>query len=55
MKKDKRKYTITKYVMASSATEALKLDKTTEPDDVYLQHDEKWKEEDIKKPMGFNN
>lgn len=41
MKKNKKLFVLRKYVMASSAHEAVKLDKTTKVDDVWIDDD--WK------------
>lgn len=52
MKKEKR-FIIRKYVMATSAQNAIKKDKITPVDDVWI--DEKWKElnDNIQQQIGF--
>lgn len=53
MKKDKL-YIIRKYIKASSAQEAIKLDKTTPVDDVWV--DDNWKkkeEQNLASAIGF--
>ena len=54
MKKNKSQYIIRKYVMASSAIEAIRMDKKTFVHDVWI--DEKWKEmkaEKLEPVIGF--
>lgn len=51
--KNKKLFIVRKYIMASSATEAIKLDKITPVDDVYIDND--WQKENMYKvnPVGF--
>lgn len=54
MKQDKMRYVIRKYVMASSAQEAIRMDKRTPVDDCWV--DEKWLDKFDSKlfDVGFN-
>lgn len=46
-----KKFVVKKYIMAKSAADALKKEKKTAADDVWI--DEKWMEEHDRKIMGF--
>lgn len=46
---EKKRFVVRKYIMANSATQAIRLDKKTPVDDVWV--DEKWQDENIK--IGF--
>lgn len=52
MTKEKQ-FIVRKYIMAKSALEAIKKDKMSPVDDVWV--DEKWKEENDQKTIGFKN
>ena len=48
MKKDiKKRYVVRKYIMAKSAQEAIRKDRTHKPDDVWI--DDEWKKENPNK------
>ena len=49
----KRRYIIRKFIMATSAREAIKRDKDCVVDEVFT--DMEWMYEDDKRPIGFNN
>ena len=54
MKQPLKRYIVRKYIMAKSAREALRKDRTHLPDDVWV--DEKWKEDnakDLSSAIGF--
>jgi hypothetical protein len=54
MKKDKRQYIIRKYIMASSAKDAIRIEKKSEVDDVWLDQDwEKERRKDMSPAIGF--
>lgn len=50
---NKKLFVVKKYIMATSAKEAIKLDKVTEVDDVFIDGD--WQKENMCKsnPVGF--
>lgn len=48
-----KQFVIRKYVMAKSALDAIKKDKITPVDDVWI--DEKWKENNLNKVEGFKS
>ena len=48
----KKRFIVRKYIMANSALDAIKLDKISPVDDVWI--DEDWKKE-YKNNMGFKN
>lgn len=52
--KTKKMFVVRKYIMASTAKEAIKLDKNTEVDDVWIDTD--WQKNNMCQPIeGFKN
>lgn len=47
-----KKFVVRKYIMAKSAMDAIKKDKVSPVDDVWI--DEEWKTESLKKGIGFD-
>ena len=52
MKQPPKRYIVRKYIMAKSATEAIKLDKSTPVDDVWIDDDWKKTEQGVSS-IGF--
>ncbi|MBK9272794.1 MAG: hypothetical protein IPM48_14510 [Saprospiraceae bacterium] len=54
MKKEKQQYVVRKFVMASSAKDAIKIEKTMDVDDVWLDQDWiKQKNTQLQPAVGF--
>ena len=51
--KDQKRFILRKYVMASNAREALRKDKTSEVDDVWVDDDWKKLHDQANKDVGF--
>lgn len=49
--KTKKLFIIKKYIMANNAKQAIKLDKTTEVDDVWIDPD--WQKNNMCAPIGY--
>jgi hypothetical protein len=50
---NKKLFVVRKYIMAKDAVEAIKIDKITKPDDIYIDSD--WKEKNMTIDMGFKH
>lgn len=51
--KAKKLFVVKKYIMANSAQQAIRLDKKTPPDDVWV--DETWKNNNLSSAIGFSH
>lgn len=53
MKKPKKLFVIKKYIYAKDVTEAIRIDKTRKPDDIWI--DEEWKKMNTEHEFKSNN
>ena len=54
VKNNLRRFIVCKYIYARSATEAIKIEKTKVPDDVYIHKEDQWMDTRVDETIGFS-